>query len=288
VTPAKSERERTGAEGSGGEWPQELEQAPAPALLRWALERWGERVALGTAFQAEGMVLLDMAWRIAPAVRVFTIDTGRLPAETHELIQRVRERYGIAVEVFFPEASRVEELVRLGGPNLFYRSTAERLACCRARKVEPLGRALAGRDAWITGVRREQAATRASARRLEPDPLHPGVVKINPLVDWSEEEVWAYLTAREVPFHSLYERGYRSIGCAPCTRPSLPGEEPRAGRWWWEHESQPKECGLHWPTAAGEEPPRASPLPAGRAGSGQARPAPGDSASARRAWGVPS
>jgi thioredoxin-dependent adenylylsulfate APS reductase len=291
VTPAEKERGRSGSgrsrvRRSGQEWPAELEEATAPALLCWALERWEERVALGTAFQAEGMVLLDMAWRIDPSVRVFTIDTGRLPAETHELIQRVRERYGIEVEVFFPEASRVEELVRLGGPNLFYRSPAERLACCRARKVEPLGRALAGLAAWVTGVRREQAATRASARRLERDPLRPGVVKINPLVDWSEEQVWGYLAAHEVPYHPLYERGYRSIGCAPCTRPSRPGEGPREGRWWWERESQPKECGLHWATAPAEEAPRAAALPVSRPASEQARPAPGVPASAAEAGEV--
>lgn len=244
-TPPETESGRSGGSRPGGEWPAELEGASAPALLGWALERWGERVALGTAFQAEGMVLLDMAWRLDPSVRVFTIDTGRLPGETHELIQRVREHYGLTVEVLFPEAPRVEELVRLGGPNLFYRSSAERLACCRVRKVEPLRRALAGLDAWISGLRREQASTRSAARRLEHDPVRPGVVKINPLVDWSEEEVWAYLTTHEVPYHTLYERGYRSIGCAPCTRPSRPGEGPRAGRWWWEREEQPKECGLH-------------------------------------------
>lgn len=231
--------------GGDQDWPAALEAAPAPALLAWALERWGDRVALGTAFQAGGMVLLDMAWRIDRSVRVFTIDTGRLPAETYELIERVRERYRLAVEVYLPDARQVEELVRLGGPNLFYRSHEERLACCRVRKVEPLRRALAGLSAWITGRRRNQGTTRGDVRRLERDPLHPGVIKLNPLADWSEEQVWAYIAAHDVPYHPLYDRGYRSIGCAPCTRASLPGEDPRAARWWWEQDGQPKECGLH-------------------------------------------
>lgn len=227
------------------DWPAALKAAPAEALVAWALERWGDRIALGTAFQAEGMVLLDMAWRLDRSVRVFTIDTGRLPSQTHDLIERVRERYDLVVEVYVPDARRVEELVHRGGPNLFYRSHEERLACCHVRKVEPLRRALAGLSAWITGRRRDQGATRGDIRRVAQDPLHPHVVKLSPLADWSEEEVWAYVTAHDVPYHPLYDRGYRSIGCAPCTRASRPGEAPRAGRWWWEGQDHPKECGLH-------------------------------------------
>lgn len=235
--------EKTGADPG---WPAALEAVPARELLAWATRRWGSRVAVGTAFQAEGMVLLDMAWRIEPSVRVFTIDTGRLPAETYEHIDRVRERYGLEVEVYLPDARQVEELVRRGGPNLFYHSHEQRLACCQVRKVEPLRRALAGLAAWITGRRRDQGPTRGDVRRLERDPLQPGVIKLNPLADWSDEEVWAYIAAHDVPYHPLYDQGYRSIGCAPCTRASLPGEDPRAARWWWEQDGQPKECGLHW------------------------------------------
>lgn len=238
------------------DWPATLEAAPAEALIAWALRRWGDRVAVGTAFQTEGLVLLDMAWRIDRSVRLFTIDTGRLPPETHDFIEHVRERYDLAVEVYMPAAGRVEELVRRGGPNLFYRSHEERLACCHVRKVEPLRRALAGRAAWITGRRRDQGPTRRDVRRLERDPLHPGVIKLNPLADWSDEQVWAYVAAHDVPYHPLYDQGYRSIGCAPCTRASLPGEAPRAARWWWEQDGQPKECGLHWREG------RPSPVPA--------------------------
>lgn len=230
------------------------ERLPAERLVTWALRYWGPKMALGTSFQAEGMVLLDLAHRHSRSrngsrgphtgVRVFTIDTGRLPPETHELIERVRDRYGVEVEVFLPAADRVERLVRLGGPNLFYRSVENRLACCEARKVEPLRRALSGLDAWMTGLRREQSPTRTGLQPITVDPEHGGIAKLAPLADWTWDEVWSYIRTRDVPYHPLYDQGYTSIGCAPCTRPTRPGEDLRAGRWWWES-SQAKECGLH-------------------------------------------
>lgn len=225
----------------------------AQTLLHTAVRRWGRRVALATSFQAGGMVLIDLAARIAPALRVLTIDTGRLPAETYELIETVRARYGIAVEVLFPDFARVEAMVRRHGPNLFYAGRDKRLECCATRKSDPLRRALAGLDAWITGARRGQTTARAGLRRIGDDPVHDGVAKLAPLADWSEEQVWAYLRAHDVPYHQLYERGYRSIGCAPCTRPVAPGEDIRAGRWWWET-AGPKECGLHLPPASDRDP----------------------------------
>jgi thioredoxin-dependent adenylylsulfate APS reductase len=228
----------------------EFDGEPPEVLLTWALERWGQRVALSTAFQAEGMALLDMAWRIAPGIRVFTVDTGRLPEETYEFIEQVRERYGIAVEVHFPDAARLQSLTGRLGPNLFYRSVPARLACCNLRKVEPIRRALTGLDAWVTGLRREQWASRAAIRKLEIDHDHGGLAKLNPLADWTHEEVWDYLRDNEVPIHPLYHRGYTSIGCAPCTRATAPGEDPRAGRWWWETNA-PKECGIHCPIETG-------------------------------------
>ncbi len=229
-----------------------LEDRPAEEILRWALRRWSDRCAIVTSFQAEGMVLLDMAWRIYPGVRVVTLDTGRLHPETYDLMDRVRDRYGLEIEVFVPEAREVERLVRKSGPNLFYRSLQERQACCQVRKVAPLTRVLAGVDAWVTGLRRDQAASRAGtpkaqreARRGPPAVGATGtLVKLCPLADWAHGEVWAYLRARAVPTHRLYNRGYTSIGCQPCTRPTGPGEDPRAGRWWWEA-SDHKECGLH-------------------------------------------
>jgi len=225
-------------------WPAALADRPAEELLRWALGRFRRRLALLTSFQAEGMVLLDMAWRIDPSVRVVTLDTGRLPEETFGLIDRIHRRYGIEVEVEMPDPVAVAELVQGGGPNLFYNSVAERQRCCHVRKVVPLRRALAGLEAWVTGMRRGQAPSRAGIGRIELDRENGGLVKLNPLADWSWRRVWEYLGARDVPYHPLYDRGFRSIGCAPCTRSVGPGQDPRAGRWWWE-DGEHKECGLH-------------------------------------------
>ena len=213
-------------------------------VLRWTLERFGSRAALCTSFQADGMVILDMAWRIDPKVRVFTIDTGRLPQETYALLDRVREQYNLEIEVYFPDATQVESIVRRYGTNLFYREVKLRLLCCQARKVLPLRRVLATLDAWVTGLRREQSATRAAVRKIELDQEHGGLVKVNPLATWTEQEVWDYIRAHDVPYHPFYDQGYTSIGCAPCTRPTTPGEDPRAGRWWWESGAL-KECGMH-------------------------------------------
>jgi len=237
-------------EYEAGQLALELDFATPQEVLGWALERWGNSVALCTSFQAEGMALLDMAWRIDPNVRVFTVDTGRLPQETYEVMEAVRARYGIPVEVFFPEASQVEAMVGKYGPDLFRRAVPARLLCCKVRKVEPVRRALEGLDAWITGLRREQWASRANIRKVEIDHEHGGLAKINPLADWTVEEVWDYVREHDVPMHPLYEKGFTSIGCAPCTRPTAEGEDPRAGRWWWETNA-PKECGIHCPLETG-------------------------------------
>jgi thioredoxin-dependent adenylylsulfate APS reductase len=214
-------------------------------VLRWAIGRFGSRLAVVTSFQADGMALLDMAWRIDPQIRVVTIDSGRLHQETYDLMEQVRARYQVQIEVFCPETNALETFVRLNGINPFYRDTQLRRTCCEIRKVEPLKRALAGFDAWVSGQRRNQSATRRDVRKIEIDRTHAGKIKLNPLADWTEQEVWDYLRANSVPYNALYDRGYTSIGCAPCTRPTQPGEDPRAGRWWWEHDA-PKECGIHW------------------------------------------
>lgn len=213
----------------------------AAALLRIAREH--APAALASSFGAEDMVLVDLVARHAPAIEVFTLDTGRLPEETLALVDRVRERYGIPVHVYFPDAARVEAHVREHGVNGFYDSVDNRRACCAIRKAEPLARALAGRRAWITGLRRAQSVTRTELAQEEFDAVH-GLAKFNPLADWSEEEVWTYLRARQVPYNALHDRGYPSIGCAPCTRAVAPGEDVRAGRWWWESPEH-RECGLH-------------------------------------------
>lgn len=237
-------------EFEAGQLAVELDDATPQEMIAWALERWGSQVAICTSFQAEGMAILDMAWRIDPQVRLFTVDTGRLPQETYDVMEMVRQRYGIEVEVYFPDAAQVETMVRRFGPNLFQRSVQARLHCCNVRKVEPIRGVLEGLDAWITGLRRDQWASRANIRKLEIDHDHGGLAKISPLADWTLDEVKAYNEKWDVPVHPLYAKGYTSIGCTPCTRATKPGEDPRAGRWWWETNA-PKECGIHCPIETG-------------------------------------
>jgi phosphoadenosine phosphosulfate reductase len=221
-----------------------LEARPAEELLAWALGEFGDRFAIVTSFQVEGMVVLDLARRLDPAVRVLTLDTGRLPEETYEIIETVRARFGVLVELVTPDPAAVTAMTAEHGPNLFRRDQALRRLCCQVRKVDPLDRALAGLDAWSSGLRRDGGPFRAGTAKVEADPAHAGIVKLNPLADWTREQVWSYADANQVPVHPLYEQGFTSIGCAPCTRAVLPGEEERAGRWWWEAGSD-KECGLH-------------------------------------------
>jgi phosphoadenosine phosphosulfate reductase len=223
----------------------ELEQLSAPALLEWAFAKFSSKVALACSFQAEESVLIDMMSRLRGAdFRIFTLDTGRLNQETYDCMDAIRARYGVSVEVYFPEAAKVQDMVRVHGPNLFYNSVELRKMCCAVRKVEPLQRALKGLDAWMTGLRREQAVTRGAVRKVELDRAHGNIFKINPLIDWNHDDVWKYLRDNNVPYNRLHKQGYPSIGCAPCTRAVKPGEDPRAGRWWWEN-PETKECGLH-------------------------------------------
>jgi phosphoadenosine phosphosulfate reductase len=216
----------------------------AEATLRWAFDTF-ERVAIVASFQAESSVIIDLASKISPDVHVLTLDTGRLPKETYDTIDRVRERYGIQIEVVHPDPDEVRQMVAANGSHLFYRSVEMRRMCCNVRKSRPLDRALGGFDAWVTGLRRDQAATRANTQVVAVDPEHHGITKIAPLASWSRADVWDYIRENELPYHSLYDRGYTSIGCAPCTRPTATGEDERAGRWWWE-DNGVKECGIHW------------------------------------------
>ena len=219
--------------------------------LRDALERLCREhapVALASSLGAEDMVLTDLIARRLPAqIDLFTLDTGRLPQQTHELIDRVRERYGLALRVHLPERARLEDFLNKHGSNPFYRSVALRRECCAIRKVEPLQRALHGYGAWLTGLRREQSVTRKALAELTWDEEN-GLYKASPLLEWSEAEVWEYLRRFEVPYNSLHDQHYPSIGCAPCSRAVAAGEELRAGRWWWE-QTESKECGLHRATA---------------------------------------
>jgi thioredoxin-dependent adenylylsulfate APS reductase len=224
-----------------------FESWDAARILGWAIETFHPRLVLSASFGApEGMVLLDMMQRLEPGVRVFTLDTGRLPQATHDLIDRVRDRYGVPVEVVFPDPVEVGLMVRQGGQNLFYESVEKRQLCCRIRKVEPMRRyfATAGLDAWVAGLRRGQGVTRTEAAKVEVDEAHGGLVKINPLVDWSLEQVWDYVRDHNVPVNRLHKQGYPSVGCDPCSRAIQPGEDIRAGRWWWEN-PETKECGIH-------------------------------------------
>lgn len=228
-----------------GNGSQELESLSTKEILAWAFEAYQPRIALACSFQAEESVLIDMMHSLRGSdFRIFTLDTGRLNQETYDCMDAIRERYGIQVEVFFPDATRVEQMVRANGLNLFYKSVESRKLCCGIRKVEPLNRALKDLGAWMTGLRREQAVTRADVRKVEIDKDHGGIIKINPLVDWSHKQVWDYIRENNLPYNKLHDSGYPSIGCAPCTRAIQPREDIRAGRWWWEN-PETKECGLH-------------------------------------------
>ena len=225
--------------------PAEISAGAAPeAVLRWAYETF-PRLVIVASFQAESSVLIDMAARIQPEVNVLTLDTGRLPQQTYDMIDRVRDRYRIDIQVVSPAAAGLQEMVGSHGPNLFLESVEMRRLCCDVRKSRPLARALVGYDAWVTGLRRQQAETRSQTAVAAPDPDHAGLVKVAPLAHWTNDQVWSYIRENHLPYHSLYDAGYTSIGCAPCTRATAAGEDERAGRWGWE-QNEVKECGLHW------------------------------------------
>jgi len=223
---------------------EDFENKTPPETLKWALDQFHPRIALASSFSLEDGVITDMLSKINPKFRVFTLDTGRLNQETYSLIDRIRARYDVPIEVYYPDTASVEKMVREHGMNLFYESVDSRRLCCNVRKVEPLMRALSSLDAWITGLRREQSITRTAVKKIEIDEAHNNIVKINPLADWTEEMVWDYTKKNGIPHNLLYDKGYTSIGCEPCTRPIKPGEDIRAGRWWWESADK-KECGLH-------------------------------------------
>lgn len=223
----------------------EFADKSAQDVLEWAVDNLHPRVSLASSFQAQGVVAIDMLMNINREARVFTLDTGRLNQETYDVMDAIRKRYGTKIEVVFPDKNEVEEMVRERGVNLFYQGKDNRLLCCDIRKVRPLNRYLANLDGWITSIRRDQTENRAGAMKFELDELHGGMLKVNPLVDWTSEQVWEYINKHKVPYNKLHDMGYPSIGCEPCTRAVKPGEDPRAGRWWWENDSD-KECGLHF------------------------------------------
>jgi len=216
---------------------------PLEILTYFLLNHKG-KIAFATSLGLEDQILTHMIADIDPEVKIFTLDTGRLFSETYELIERTNSRYGINMEVYFPAAKKVEKMVREKGINLFYKSVENRKLCCYTRKIEPLHRALEGFEMWITGLRKEQSVTRNDNILIEIDDNNHGRIKINPLINWTENHILEFIHKNNIPYNKLHDQGFPSIGCQPCTRMIEPGEDLRAGRWWWEMPEH-KECGLH-------------------------------------------
>lgn len=222
---------------------QNLHEKSVEEVLQFFLSEYKGRIALSSSLSIEDQVLTDLIVKIDPSTRIFTLDTGRLFPETYSLIDRTNMKYSIQMEVFFPNFSDVEKMVKANGINLFYAGLEQRKKCCQVRKLEPLKRAFQGLDVWICGLRHEQSVTRQDLRLVEWDENN-GLIKLNPLIDFTEEQVWNYIREHQVPYNKLHDKGFPSIGCQPCTRAIKPGEDVRAGRWWWENPDS-KECGLH-------------------------------------------
>lgn len=220
-----------------------FEQKSAEEVLQFFLSEYQHKIALASSMGAEDQVLTGMINSIDPNTRIFTLDTGRLFPETYQLIDETNKFFNSSIEVFFPDFRQTERMVALKGINLFYHSIENRKECCHVRKIEPLKRAFQNLDVWVCGLRREQSVTRLSTNMIEWDETN-GLIKVNPLINWTEKQVWDYIRQNNVPYNILHDKGFPSIGCQPCTRAIMPGEDVRAGRWWWE-EPEHKECGLH-------------------------------------------
>ena len=221
----------------------QLKNASAQEVLQAALSEHGDKVSLASSFGAEDVVLIDMLHKIDQKAKVFTLDTGRLNQETYDVMDAIREKYGMTFDVYHPDTEKVEKMSEESGFNLFYDSIEKRKLCCGVRKMDGLKRALSGLDAWITGLRAEQSVTRVDMRKMERDEGND-MMKFNPLMEWTEDDIWDYIRDNEVPYNALHDQGFPSIGCEPCTRAVKKIEDFRAGRWWWENPDQ-KECGLH-------------------------------------------
>jgi phosphoadenosine phosphosulfate reductase len=234
------------------QWRARFEEEGPEAVLRWALSEFHPDIALASSFSMEDIVLVAMIADVRSDARIFALDTGRLNEETYEVAEEVRRRMGVRIEWRFPDRAAVEELEGSKGLYSFRESLENRHECCRIRKVEPLSRALSGLRAWVTGQRREQAITRRNLPVVEIDEGHGKILKMNPLAGWTEQEVREYVRKRGLPVNRLHDMKYPSIGCSPCTRAVAPGEDPRAGRWWWESPEH-KECGLHARNAGGND-----------------------------------
>jgi len=225
------------------EFNQQLKNQPAADVLRFFIQNYKEKLGFSTSLGAEDQVITQIIAGIDPGVYMYTLDTGRMFPETYDLLDLTQQRYKVKIRVFFPEQKAVEQMVNTKGLNLFYESIENRKLCCQIRKIEPLKRALEGVDFWISGLRREQSVTREDLSLVEWDKLN-NKIKINPLIDWNSEDLWDYIRQNNIPYNPLHDMGFPSIGCQPCTRAIEPGEDIRAGRWWWENPDV-KECGLH-------------------------------------------
>ncbi len=219
-------------------------QSATVALLKTAHDKHGDKLIYPCALGSEGVVQIDLICRHVPGIRIMTLDTGRLPQATYDLMQQLQDRYHLQLDIRFPDAQAVEKMVREHGVNLFYESLENRKMCCGVRKIEPLRKALAGMGAWITGRRRDQAENRQSIQQVENDPVF-GLLKYNPMLDWTEADIWQYIRDNDLPYNRLHDEHYVSIGCECCSRAITAGEDPRAGRWWWEQQDTLAECGLH-------------------------------------------
>ncbi len=222
---------------------KELQNLNAEEILKYMLNRYQNKIALASSLGAEDQVLTDMILKIDKRAKIFTLDTGRLPKETYNLIENVNQKYKIKLKIFFPDYKLVQNMVNQKGMFSFYESIENRKECCYIRKLEPLKRALSGLEVWITGLRASQSITREKCEVIELDKTN-GLIKLNPLINWSEDDVWSYIKEHNVPYNKLHDMNYPSIGCDPCTRAVSDGEDIRAGRWWWEN-PESKECGLH-------------------------------------------
>jgi len=215
----------------------------AEGILKKAIDVYGRKITFATSLGAEDQVITYMLANIDKTANIITLDTGRVFPESYDLLHRTINRYGVAIKSYYPDTAQVEEMVNTKGINLFYESIENRKLCCQVRKIVPLRRALNGMDAWITGLRREQSVTRTDMKIVEWDAAN-GLIKVNPLLEWSEQQVWDYIKKHDIPYNKLHDQGFPSIGCQPCTRAIEKGEDLRAGRWWWEMPDS-KECGLH-------------------------------------------
>jgi len=220
-----------------------LENKSPLEVLSWALSTFGNKISLASSLGLEDQVLTDMCLKIDSKIRIFFLDTGRIYQETYDLLEKNMEKYQIFYDIYFPKTDSVEKMTNKFGPNSFYKSIELRRKCCEVRKVEPLKRALKGLEAWITGIRRNQSIIRIKIQKVEWDSTN-NLYKINPLADWTENQVWKYIKQNKIPYNNLHDEGYPSIGCVPCTRAILPGEDIRSGRWWWETPEN-RECGIH-------------------------------------------